>query len=119
MQDAWELLKSEQWSEAAQVYERIAREAPQSEESHIVLVRLGDLLLERLANPTGALAAFDRYLQEGGGPLEAEARHGRITVFRRLGRADDERSAIEEFLQLHGKSNDAPLLTARLKVLAP
>lgn len=119
MQEAWELLKAERWQEAAEVYKRIADEAPESEESHIVLVRLGDLLLERLADPAGALVAFDRYLREGGGPLSAEARHGRITVFRRLGRAADERAAIDEFLRLHGKSTDAPSLEARLRVLSP
>jgi hypothetical protein len=119
MQEAWELLKDEQWSEAAQTYQRIAREAPASEEAHIVLVRLGDLLLERLADPEGALAVFDRYLRDGGGPLAAEARHGRIAVFRRLGRADDERSAIEEFLRLHEQSSDVAALEARLRVLTP
>ncbi|MFT3928097.1 MAG: hypothetical protein QM778_36550 [Myxococcales bacterium] len=119
MQDAWELLKEERWQEAANVYQRIAREAPHSEESHIVLVRLGDLLLERLADPVHALSAFDRYLSEGGGPLAAEARHGRIAVFRRLGRVDDERAAIEEFLRFHEKSTEAPQLQARLRVLAP
>jgi len=119
MQEAWELLRDEQWSEAAQVYRRIAREAPASEEAHIVLVRLGDLLLERLADPEGALAAFDRYLREGGGPLAVEARHGRIAVFRRLGRAEDERAAIEELLRLHGQTSGKPSLEARLRVLAP
>jgi len=119
MQEAWELLKQERWQEAAAVYQQIAREAPHSEESHIVLVRLGALQLERLADPQGALTAFDRYLNEGGGPLAAEARRGRIAVFRRLGRADDERAAIEEFLRVHDKSTEAPQLEARLRVLAP
>ncbi len=119
MQEAWALLKDEEWSEAAQVYRRIAREAPASEEGHIVLVRLGDLLLERLGDPEGALSAYDRYLREGGGPLAAEARHGRITVFRRLGRADDERAAIEEYLRLYGQRSGMPSLEARLRVLTP
>jgi hypothetical protein len=119
MQAAWELLKSERWQEAADVYERIAREAPGSEESHIVLVRLGDLLLERLGSPARALTVFDRYLAEGGGALAAEARHSRIAAFRRLAQPALEQAAIEEFLRFHPESAHATVLQARLKVLSP
>jgi RNA polymerase sigma-70 factor (ECF subfamily) len=118
MQQAWELLKAERWPEAAAVYERIHREHARSEEAHIVLVRLGDLLLERLAAPERALAVFERYLHEGGGPLEAEARYGRITAYRRLSRRGEERAAIEEFLRTHASSPKAAMLEARLRVLA-
>jgi outer membrane protein assembly factor BamD (BamD/ComL family) len=117
MQEAWELLKAERWSDAAQVYQRIGDEHPRSEEAHIVLVRLGALLLERLGEPEQALHAFERYVREGGGPLEAEARYGAIAAHRRLARPEQEQVAIEEFLRLHGKSPKAAMLAVRLRAL--
>lgn len=119
MQDAWELLKAERWADAAKIYEYIGREMPESEEAHIVKVRLGGLLLERLGDPARALFAFEGYLRQGGGPLSAEARYGRIAVFRRVGQPEYERRAIEEFLRAHADSPHVAMLEARLRVLGP
>lgn len=119
LQQAWELLKAERWAEAAKAYERIVTQHPGTEEAHVVLVRWGELLLERLGAPERALAAFERYLAEGGGPLEGEARYGRITAFRRLSRPQDEQAAIAEFLRMHPTSAKASLLEQRLRILQP
>lgn len=118
IQEAWELVKAERWTEAAKIYEFITRERPESDEAHIVKVRLGGLLLERLGDPQRALFAFEGYLREGGGALEAEARYGRVAVFRRVGQREYELRAIEDFLQAHPESSHVPALEARLRVLA-
>ncbi len=118
LRSAWELLKDKRWAEAASAYQAIERAHPGSAEAHVVLVRLGDLQLNHLAQPQAALVAYQRYLGEGGGPLEAEARYGKVLALQKLGRAGEERAAIEEFLRAHPSSLKAASLTQRLSELA-
>lgn len=117
LRKAWEQLKAKQWAAAAETYAVILKDAPKSEEAHVVLVRFGDLQLDRLNQPGQALQSYERYLREGGGPLEAEARYGRIQALSRLGRAGAERAAIEEFLAKHPTSLKADALRERLLTL--
>ncbi len=118
LRDAWEQLKATRWAEAAATYALILRDFPNSEEAHVVLVRLGDLQLEHLDQPTQALASFERYLREGGGALEAEARFGIVQSLSRLGRVEAERGAIEDFLVKHPASLKSAALRERLRTLS-
>jgi len=117
LREAWEQLKSKRWADAAATYAAILKDFPKSDEAHVVLVRLGDLQLDHLDQPGQALASYERYLREGGGPLEAEARYGRIQALARLGRTGSERGAIEDFLTKHPTSLKAPTLRERLLTL--
>lgn len=113
---AWELLKEQRWADAAKLYQDLRRRYPGSPEAHAVLVRLGDLQLQRLGQAKQALASFELYLQKGG-RLVSEARHGRIRALRKLGRAGAERAAIQEYLREHPKSLKATALRRRLAEL--
>ncbi len=117
LREAWEQLKGKRWADAASIYSAILRDFPTSDEAHVVLVRLGDLQLDHLDQPGQALASYERYLREGGGPLDAEARYGRIQALARLGRAGAERGAIEDFLIKHPTSLKAAALRERLRTL--
>jgi ferric-dicitrate binding protein FerR (iron transport regulator) len=69
----------------AEVYSRLLSEFPGSEESKVSLISLGELELGKRNHPLAALEAFSAYLRTGG-PLEREARFGRIRVLRAVGR---------------------------------
>jgi ferric-dicitrate binding protein FerR (iron transport regulator) len=60
------------------------------------LISYGDLLLENLGDPKGALKAYSRYPAWEGRADKAFA--GRINAMHALGRKVDERAAIEQFL---------------------
>jgi hypothetical protein len=100
---------------ALAVYERLRATHPTSPEARTVLVTIGKLELD-LKQPSRALASFDSYLAARG-PLAPEALAGKIRALRALGRADDERRAIETYLSRHPDGFDAPLLRQRLEVL--
>jgi hypothetical protein len=100
---------------ALAVYERLRATHPTSPEARTVLVTIGKLELD-LKQPARALASFDTYLAARG-PLAPEALAGKIRALRALGRADDERRAIETYLSRHPDGFDAPLLRQRLEVL--
>ncbi len=119
MQDAWELLKAERWQEAAEVYERIAREAPHSEESAYRPGAAGRPSPRALADPWGlwrpSIAISAR--EEGRSPPKPGT--GASRYFGGCGVPTTSAQAIDEFLRFHEKSTEAPQLLARLKVLAP
>jgi tetratricopeptide (TPR) repeat protein len=100
---------------ALSVYERLRATHPTSPEARTVLVTIGKLELD-LKQPARALASFDTYLAARGA-LAPEALAGKIRALRALGRADDERRAIETYLARHPDGFDAPLLRQRLEVL--
>jgi hypothetical protein len=100
---------------ALAVYERLRVTHPTSPEARTVLVTIGKLELD-LKQPARALASFDTYLAAPGA-LAPEALAGKIRALRALGRADDERRAIETYLARHPDGFDAPLLRQRLEVL--
>jgi RNA polymerase sigma-70 factor (ECF subfamily) len=117
LQSAWELVKNKRWSDAARLYQSIQRDYPGSDEAHAVLVRIGDLQLEHLNAPASSLVSFERYLDEGGGPLELEAQLGRIEALGRLHKTNDERAAIQAFLDAHPASLKSEALRERLQKL--
>jgi DNA-directed RNA polymerase specialized sigma24 family protein len=114
LREGWDQVKAKRYPEAIATYERIRSAHPQSQEAHVVLVRLGDLVLEHLGAAERALSLYDGYLREGGGPLEREARYGRIEALRELGKGPLERAAIEEYLALYPASAKAASLRERL-----
>ncbi|WP_394834736.1 hypothetical protein LVJ94_50400 [Pendulispora rubella] len=114
LNDAQMLVAAGRTDEAMVAYRVLIERYPQSVEARASRVTLGRLSLAR-NEAAAALGEFDRYLEGGGGSLEAEARYGRIRALQKLSRDDDERAAIMEFLARHGDSVHAEPLRARLE----
>ncbi len=87
------------YAETTRLYRELIDRYPDSPEATNAPVRLGDLL-RKTGDQLGALAVYDLYLERGG-PLEPEARFGRIKALRSLARPPAEREAIAEFLREH------------------
>jgi TolA-binding protein len=103
-------------AEAARLYRALQRAHPSSRETAISRVAYGRLLLNRLHDPAGALAEFDRYLRGGSsGVLAEEARVGRAVALERLGRGADARAAWQDVLTHHPGSPNAERARARLE----
>jgi ferric-dicitrate binding protein FerR (iron transport regulator) len=102
--------------DAAKAYRRLIGEHPGSAEAHTARVALGQLELSSLSNAAAALAQFTEYLRRGG-PLEQEARYGQVRALAALGRAAEERRAIEAFLAKYPKAMQSAALKDRLKTL--
>jgi len=100
---------------ALTLYRELRRAHPRSSEATTVLVTLGKLELD-LGAPERALPAFDTYLDRGG-PLVPEALSGRVRALRALGRTNDERRAIEQYLARFPTGFEAPALRKRLASL--
>lgn len=105
-----------QFHTAAELYEKLIQSNSDSNEAHTALVSLGQLRLNQLADPSGALAPLDAYLQKGGS-IEVEARVARIEALHELKRTGDEVLAIEDFLQHHPRSFETRRMRARLDAL--
>lgn len=117
LSEARRLMSEGRWRSAARAYQALRSAHPKSPEAHAALVTLGDLRLEHLRRARSALSAYDAYLRKGGGPMAQEARYGRIRALRKLGNAEREREAIEEFLRRHADSFEAAALRRRLDEL--
>jgi hypothetical protein len=100
---------------ALQLYRQLRTSFPASPEASTVLVTMGKLELN-LNSPAAALADFDAYLKQGG-PLGPEALAGKIRALRALGRTQDERRAIEQYLTSFPRGFEASGLEQRLEVL--
>lgn len=98
-------------AEAAALYRRLLDVYPRSTSAGPALVALGQVELAR-GRARAALDAFDRYLERGG-PLAEEAAYGRIEALRKLGRAKEEKAAIERFLAKYPGSSYAAKLQRR------
>jgi hypothetical protein len=116
LDDARKQLETGHSAEALRVYRKIERDFSTSAEATMVLVTIGKLEM-RQGSPVRALAAFDGYLRRGG-PLAPEAYKGRIEALRALGRAAEERSAIEGYLSKYPDGFDSAALKKRLAVLS-
>lgn len=104
-----------EYRDAARVYEQITSAHRRSPLARAALVSLGQLYAGPLKNHRKALAAYDRYLAGGSGPLAEEARYGRIQSLHALGRTSAEMRAIEAFLEAHPASSYAASLRQRLQ----
>ncbi len=108
---AQEHLGAARTTEAVQAYRELVARYPASPEASAAVVTLGQLALQQ-GHAEEALAQFDRYLR-GSGPLDEEARYGRIAALHQQGRASAEAAAIEDFLARHPGSVHAERLRAR------
>jgi ferric-dicitrate binding protein FerR (iron transport regulator) len=82
----------------AQIYRRLWSEFPDSEAAKVSMISLGELELVRTRNPASALDAFNAYLRLGG-PLDREARFGKIRALRMLDRSEEADAETARFLR--------------------
>jgi TolA-binding protein len=101
---------------ASGLYRELQRRYPASAEAVVSRVSLGRLLLDRLHDPAGALAQFDRYLAESAqDSLAEEALFGRASALLALGRPDAERETWRTLLTRYPNSVYADRARARLE----
>ena len=106
---------SRDFAGAASAYKELLRTHPASDEARAALVSLGQIEVDRLDDPAGALRHFDVYLGSGGkAPLRVEALLGRARSLRALGRVDEERETLERFLAGHPDAIHASVAERRL-----
>jgi outer membrane protein assembly factor BamD (BamD/ComL family) len=98
-----------QYKACAQLYHRLRSEFPGSEEARVSMVSLGELELVETKNPVAALDAFNAYLHLGG-PLEREARFGKIRALRALERRHEADAETARFLRDYPTSIHAATL---------
>jgi hypothetical protein len=102
--------------QASALYRELQRRYPASTEALVSRVSLGRLLLDRLHDPAGALAQFDRYLSERApDSLAEEALFGRASALAALGRPDPERETWRTLLARYPNSIYADRAHARLE----
>jgi hypothetical protein len=102
--------------QALALYEQLRVAYPSSAEARTVLVTMGKLELD-LGRPERALGRFDSYLRDGGA-LAPEALAGKARALRALGRSQEERRVIEQYLAAHPDGFQAPLFLKRLRELS-
>jgi hypothetical protein len=102
-----------QYKDCAQIYRRLWSEFPGSEEARVSMISLGELELVHTKNPASALDAFNAYLRLGG-PLDREARYGKIRALRALDRRGEAEAETVRFLGDYPTSSQAATLRREL-----
>ncbi len=88
---------------AARAYQKLIATHPSSSEARAALVSLGRVQASR-GKSSAALAAFEAYLDRGGGALSEEAHWGRISALHALGRTAERDRAIAALAAKHPRS---------------
>lgn len=104
------------YKETARLYRELLDRYPDSPEAANVPVRLGDLLIT-IGDHSGALEAYELYLERGARQLAPEAEYGRIRTLRALGHTADERAAIQAFIAARPDDYRSTELASRLAEL--
>jgi len=102
--------------EAERVYVRVIQSAAHSEAAYVARVAAADLRRDRLDDAEGALEFYRAALAEHGA-LSAEALRGIAQSQRMLGRAREEREALETLLAAHPQDAAAAWAKRRLAEL--
>jgi len=100
---------------ALELYRKLGRRFPVSEEAVLSHVIVGRMLLN--ADPASALSGFDAYLATGAPALAAEARVGRARALALLGRSAEARAAWHEVLARYPQSVYAEEARATLGIV--
>jgi TolA-binding protein len=101
---------------ASELYAEVRTTYPDSAESELARVSLGQLLLAR-GDAAGAEREFRRYLVRAQGQLVEEALLGRAQSLEQLGRSRDERASLQRLLNEFPHSVYAARARARLLAL--
>jgi TolA-binding protein len=111
--------RSGEVTRAAQLYRELQRSYPSSSEAALSRVTLGRLLLDRLGDPSGALAQFNAYLAgAGSGSLREEGLIGRALALARLGRTTEEQAAWRTLLVYNPRTTYAEHAHKRIEASA-
>jgi TolA-binding protein len=103
--EARKCLIHKKWKCAEARYNQLQRYYPRSAEAVTSLISLAQLKLNRLGMPEQALAHFRAYLKAmPSGPLAEEAAYGISLAYRKLGRRNSERKALQTFVKRYPKS---------------
>lgn len=115
---ARELRKIGDWQGSAATYRKVLEDFPTRPEALTVLLPLAELELDHLGRADLALRHFGQYdARLPGGPLAEEAAHGKCLALRALGRLNEERRSLEEFLKKFPASVHTRNVRARLVAL--
>jgi TolA-binding protein len=106
------------FARAAELYAEVRSAYPNSAESELARVSLGQLLLAR-GDAAGAEREFRRYLARAHGQLVEEALLGRAQSLEQLGRAREERASLRRLLDEFPHSVYAARARTRLLALEP
>ena len=107
-----------EWDAVADSYRELIEKYPSSNEARASLVSLGEILLEKLDNPTQALIRFNTYLHSTThGSLAQEALYGKTCALRALGRLEAEKEALQLFLERFPSAFDSPRVKKRLNAI--
>jgi TolA-binding protein len=102
---------------AIATYRSLVRAYPDSAQAATSHISLGKMLAER-GDAAGALREFDAYLRRSENTeLREEGMMLRATALGNLGRNDDEKNALRDFLAAYPSSLYAPRAQARLEQL--
>jgi tetratricopeptide (TPR) repeat protein len=99
LRQANDLRADRRWRDAARAYERVLAIHPRSPEAYAASVAAGDLRLEQLNDPRGALRLYRTALQKNGqGALAEQVLWGIAHCQRAIGDADAEQRALQDYL---------------------